>query len=89
MLAELAVAVVVETLDGDAFDGVVHPLDPTAGPGGLGLGRALLGVVPGSGELEGMSPEGARVGDGFLDQRNGPAAGAARVNWMPLYRLRR
>jgi hypothetical protein len=82
--AELIVAVVVEALDGGVLDGAVHPLDLTVGPGVLGLGGAVLDVVPGAGELESVGPEEFTVGDGLFDQWDGRSAIAGVVNWMPL-----
>ena len=77
-------AVVVEALDGRVLDGAVHPLDLTVGPGMLRLGQAMLDVVLGAGELEGMSPEALRRRRWLPDHRDGRAAAPGVVNWMPL-----
>src|SRR5215216_4678928 len=54
---ELVVAVVVIAPDGRVFEGPVHPLDLTIGPGVIGLGEPVLDVVLRAGVLEGMSPD--------------------------------
>src|SRR3954470_572525 len=76
MLSKLVVALVIETLHGRILDGSVHPLDLTVSPGVPHLGRAVLNVVFGAGELESMSPEAFAVCDGLLDQRHGGATGS-------------
>ena len=57
MPSELVVGLVIEALDGGFLDRPVHPLDLAIGPGMLCLGCAMLDVVPGAGEFEGMSAE--------------------------------
>lgn len=49
--------VVVEALDCGILDREVHPLDLAVGPGMLGLGQAMIGIIAGAGHFEGMSPE--------------------------------
>jgi len=43
--AQLAVAVVVVTLDGGLFDGAVHALDLPVGPGMIRFGQAVVHAV--------------------------------------------
>src|SRR5262245_20700104 len=57
MAAQLGVSLVVEPLDGRLLDGVVHALDLAVGPGVLRLGEAMIDVVAGAGDFEGMGPE--------------------------------
>jgi hypothetical protein len=42
----------VEAALGRILDGAVHPLDPTARPGMLGLGQPMIDIVEGAGIFE-------------------------------------
>lgn len=64
--------------DGCILDGPVHALDLTVGPGMLWLGRAVLDVVPGAGELEGMRPEALSVRDRLADSWDSRASSTGR-----------
>jgi len=57
MATKLVVALVVEALDGRFLDRSVHAFDLAIGPGMLGLGETVIDIVPGAGQLEGMSSE--------------------------------
>ena len=73
---ELIVSIVMVALDGRFLDRAVHALDLAVGPWVLGLGRAVLDVVPGAGVFEGVSAEELAIGDCLLDQWNGGPSAA-------------
>lgn len=66
-------AFVMEAFDGCLFDGPVHSLDLTIGPGMLWLGEAVLDLVSGTGNVEGVCPEWRLVFNHLFDVRHGPA----------------
>jgi len=50
----------------------------------LGLGGAMLDIVPGAGILEGMRPEDLSVGDGLFDEGHADPPAPGVVHCMPL-----
>jgi len=84
MLSELVMAVVVVAFDRRVFDGAVHPLNLTIGPGMSRLGQAMVHIVLGTGILKGMGPEELAAFHRFLDQRGcrSCVAGRGEVNAM-------
>ena len=61
---------VAEPFDDRILDGAVHPFDLAIGPGMLGLGCAVIDVVPCASQFKGMCAEELTVGDRLLDQRH-------------------
>ena len=47
----------MEGLDGGVFDGSVHPLGLTVGPGVVGLGQPVLDLVLGADAIEDVAAE--------------------------------
>jgi len=71
MEPELLVAIGVEVVNGSFLDGPVRALDLAVGSRMLGLGQAVVDVILGTSELEGVTPEGMSVRHGFLDRGDG------------------
>src|SRR6266481_6530262 len=76
MASKLIVGFIVEAFDRRLLDGAVHALDLTVGPRVSGLGEAVVDVVLGAGEFEGMSAEHLATLDHSLDLGWPPAIAA-------------
>lgn len=68
--------VVVEAVDGSFPDGPIHALDFAIGPGMLGLGQAVIDVVPSAGIFEGVCPEAFTISHSLFDLGDGRALSA-------------
>src|SRR4051812_28480517 len=75
MLAQLVMALVVEAFDGRILDRAVHAFDLAVGPWVPWLCRSVVDIGLGASMFEGVRPYDFSRRHGFLDQRNGRAAG--------------
>ena len=66
-------ALVVEPLDGGILDGAVHALDLAVRPRVARLGKPMLDIEFGAGELEGMTEEWLLAGQHLFDVLGCPA----------------
>ena len=78
MAFELAVRFVMIAPDAGFFDGAVHSLDLTVGPGMLGFGQPVFNAELGAGIFKAMSPNGLAFGRRFNDQGDGRSPRARR-----------
>ena len=76
MTSKLIVGLIVEAFDRRLLDGAVHALDLAIGPRMLGLGEAMVDVVLGAGEFEGMGAEDLVPLEHDLDLGGSPAIAA-------------
>src|SRR5262249_18481184 len=66
MLFQLVMVVVMIALDSCFFDGAVHALNLTIGPGMLGLCEPVIDVGFRAGEFEGVGPDKLASGKAFF-----------------------
>lgn len=67
VFTQLVVGFVIEAFDGRFLDRPVHAFDLAVGPRMLGLGGAMIDVVPGAGVFKGVRHEAFATGDRFFD----------------------
>jgi len=76
------VAFVIETLDGGFFDGPIHSLDLTIGPGVFRFGQPMIDIVLRAGQFEGVSTKELAFFEGFFNfwDRRAACAGRCEVD---------